>query len=114
MQRRVETDTQRFAEDFNREIQTAYYNFQTESDIWQQKKWTEFNERYEFWRGKSAYPNLIKNFYYWQNQENAPLLFYDADRREFVETVWTDELKNLQAKAADEKNFQPVQTEITR
>jgi signal transduction histidine kinase len=111
MQRRVETDTLRFAEDFNREIQNAYFNFQTESDIWQKKNWAEFNERYDFWRERAAYPGLIKNFYYWQNSENAPLLTYSTEKREFVETVWNDELKKIQTTVADTKSFQPLQTE---
>lgn len=109
MHRRAATDTERFAEDFNREIQNAYFNFQTESDIWRNKNWAEFNERYEFWRGKTAYPNLIKNFYYWQNQENAPLLTYNAEKREFVETVWSEELQNIKTKIENDKNFQPTQ-----
>lgn len=112
MQRRVATDTQRFAEDFNREIQNAYYNFQTDSDVWRNKNWSAFNERYDFWRGKTAYPNLIKNFYYRENQENAALLNYDAEKREFVEIAPTDELKNiLKSAAADDENFKPVQIE---
>ena len=111
MQRRVAADTERFAQDYNREIQKAYFNFQTESDIWRNRNWAEFNERYEFWRGKTAYPNLIKNFYYWENQENAALLSYDAEKREFVETAWTDELKKLKTNVVDGKSFQPIQIE---
>ncbi|HEX8288657.1 MAG TPA: HAMP domain-containing sensor histidine kinase [Pyrinomonadaceae bacterium] len=111
MQKRVATDTERFAEDFNREIQNAYYNFQTGADIWRDKNWAEFNERFDFWREKTAYPNLIKNFYYWANEENPQLLLYDAEKREFVETIWTDELKSLQEKTASEKGFQPVRPE---
>ncbi len=111
MQRRVAADTERFAQDYNREIHNAYFNFQTESDIWRNRNWAEFNERYEFWRGKTAYPNLIKNFYYWENRENAALLSYDAEKREFVEIVWTDELKKLKTNVDDGKSFQPIQIE---
>jgi len=111
MQRRVAADTERFAQDYNREIQNAYFNFQTESDIWRNRNWAEFNERYEFWRGKTAYPNLIKNFYYWENQESAALLSYDAEKREFVEIAWTDELKKLKTNMVDGKSFQPIQIE---
>jgi len=35
--RRVKTDTERFGEDFNREIQTAYINFQADEQLWRQK-----------------------------------------------------------------------------
>jgi hypothetical protein len=33
IQKRVETDTARFAEDFDREMQAAYYNFQTPASM---------------------------------------------------------------------------------
>ncbi len=109
--RRLQTDTARFAEDFNREIQSAYFNFQTEEELWQKKDWAQFNERFDFWREKTAYPNLIKDFYYFENQGTAPVLQYDSAKREFVETNWTDELKNLQAKAQNENDFQPIDEE---
>ena len=106
---RVKNDTERFAEDFNREIQNSYFNFQTETETWKQKNWTQFNERYDFWRERAAYPDLIKNFYYWDNRENAPLLMYNAEKREFAEVAWTEELKKIQAQAAEKKSssFQP-------
>ena len=56
LQKRVEADTRRFAEDFNREIQGAYFNFQMDSDAWERSDWTEFNERYDFWRRKRSFP----------------------------------------------------------
>ena len=62
LQNRLQIDTRRFAEDFNREIQNAYFNFQLTSEVWRDKNWNAFNQRVDFWRGKTAYPNLIKNF----------------------------------------------------
>src|SRR5687767_11671761 len=37
LQKRLETDTQRFAEDFNRELQVAYFSFQFDDEAWRQK-----------------------------------------------------------------------------
>jgi two-component system sensor histidine kinase SenX3 len=108
MSRRLQMDTERFAEDFNREIQGAYFNFQSDEELWQKKDWTQFNERLDFWREKTGYPNLISDFYYFENKDNAPVFHYDAAKREFTETVWTDELKNLRAKTLGEANFEPV------
>src|SRR5437764_14879019 len=64
--RQVQEQTEHFAADFNREIQNAYFNFQTDSEAWKKKDWTPFNERYDFWREKAAYPTLIKDFYFFE------------------------------------------------
>lgn len=109
--RRLETDTERFGEDFNREIQTAYINFQTDETLWKNKDWAQFNERYDFWLKKTAYPNLIKDFYYFENKPDAALLRFDAEKREFSAADWTAELQSIKTNAADEKTFQPVDDE---
>src|ERR1035437_8407008 len=53
---RVREDGQRFAGDYNREIQNAYFNFQTEAGSWNSHNWTQFNERYDFWQQRTNYP----------------------------------------------------------
>ena len=106
--KRLQTDTERFTEDFNREIQSAYFNFQTDGELWQNKDWPQFNERLDFWLGKTAYPNLIKGFYYFENKDNAPVLEYDSAKRAFIETNWTDELNDLRLGANDKNEFQPI------
>ncbi len=111
MTKRLQTDTDRFAEDFNREIQSAYFNFQTDNELWQNKDWAQFNERFDFWLGKTAYPNLIKGFYFFEDKDNAPVLEYDSAKREFIESNWADELKNLRAKANSNNDFQPINEE---
>jgi signal transduction histidine kinase len=111
MTRRLQTDTERFGEDFNREIQSAYFNFQADESLWQKKDWAQFNERYDFWREKTAYKNLIKDFYYFENKPDAPVLHYDAEKREFAEINWTDELQNIKANAADQKTFRTIDEE---
>src|SRR5215203_140831 len=109
--RRLQTDTERFGEDFNREIQTAYINFQSDETLWEKKDWAQFNDRYDFWRKKTAYPNLIKDFYYFENKPEGRVLHYDSEKREFTEAGWTDELQSIKTGAADEKTFQPVNAE---
>ena len=39
MQKRAGSDTERFAADFNREIQNAYFNLQLEPEQWKKKDW---------------------------------------------------------------------------
>lgn len=106
--RRLQMDTGRFGEDFNREIQSAFVNFQTDETLWQKKDWAQFNDRFDFWRKQTSYPNLIKDFYYFENKPDAAVLHYDAEKREFTESVWTEELQNIKQRTADEKTFQPV------
>src|SRR5215212_4196221 len=77
MQKRVETDTKRFAEDFDREMQAVYYNFQTDAAIWRTSDWAEFNERYDFWRERTVYPELIRAIYYFDKDPGSAPLKYD-------------------------------------
>lgn len=106
--RRLETDTERFGEDFNREIQNAYINFQTDDALWQQRNWVLFNERLDFWRGRTAYPNLISEFYYLENKPDGAILRYNTEKREFMPVDPTEELQSIKASAADDKTFEPV------
>jgi len=61
--KRVSEQAERFAADFNREIQGSYFNFQTDAATWRTGDWAQFNERYDFWREKASYPDLIRDFY---------------------------------------------------
>ena len=51
---RVQEQADRFAADFNREIQNAYFNFQTDPESWKTKNWAPFNERFDYWREKTT------------------------------------------------------------
>ncbi|HSI88120.1 MAG TPA: hypothetical protein VK918_03630 [Pyrinomonadaceae bacterium] len=64
MQKRADADTKALADDFNREIQAAYFNFQVESGVWQTGDYRQFVERFEYWQSKTAYPELISGFVY--------------------------------------------------
>jgi signal transduction histidine kinase len=111
LQNRLQADTRRFAEDFDREIQNAYFNFQLNSKVWQDKNWNEFNRRLNFWRGNTAYPNLIKSFYFVEIGD-ANLLHYDNQSKTFEKIEWTENLKNLQSKILAETNFQPIAEDV--
>ncbi len=111
LQNRLQIDTRRFAEDFNREIQNAYFNFQLSSEVWRDKNWNEFNQRLDFWRGKTAYPNLIKNFYFVElGGEN--LLRYDYQNKTFQAADWTEKLEKLKPNILAETNFQPIAEDV--
>jgi signal transduction histidine kinase len=95
MQKRVETDTKALADDFNREIQGAFLNFQVDPSAWKTGNYAEFNERYDHWKTQTAYPTLIKQIVY-LNKDAAPLA-YSVDKRTFEPIEPTEELKQIQA-----------------
>ena len=83
MQKRVDSDTKAFADDFNREIQAAYFNFQVESAVWRTGDYRQFVERFEYWRSKTAYPELISGFVYFPKDAASPALIWDGESRAF-------------------------------
>jgi len=102
----------RFSEDFNKEIQNAYFNFDVDADDWRAANYNPFLERYEFWRGKTNYPNLIREFYFFDAEgKNAPLKF-DAEAKTFTPVDWTPELKEIFSRTQDQKNFRAVNEDI--
>ncbi len=106
--KRVQEQADHFAADFNREIQNAYFNFQTDSDTWKKKDWSAFNERYDYWREKTTYPDLITDFYFFEAKGNVSPLHYDRESRSFEPAELTPELADLRTKLSDEKNFKAV------
>ena len=111
LQNRLQADTQRFADDFNREMQSAYLNFQIPVEDWREKNWNEFNQRYEFWRARAAYPNLIKDFYFVELESGAAWHF-SRENKFFERVEWTENLDRLKPRFAAEENLQSVVEEI--
>lgn len=112
MQKRLQTDTDRFAEDFNREMQNAFHNFQLNADSMREKDLNEFNQRFDFWLKKTSYPNLMREIYFAQTAENSPMLIFNRQKRAFEEVGETEEIKNLRDKFAGGQNVKPIQEEI--
>lgn len=108
MQKRVQTDVDRFAADFNRELQGAYFNFQVDSAAWKDRNWTEFNERYDRWQKNTAYPSLVKDIYYVETAEQPVLLKYSAQAKTFEASKWTPELADLRTRFMDERTYRPA------
>jgi signal transduction histidine kinase len=111
MQKRLEIDAQRFAEDFNREIQNAYFNFQLDATVWREKNWGEFNLRYEFWREKTVYQNLVRDFYFIETDTQTVSRF-NRESRVFELAQWTENLNRLKPKLFGEANSRLIAEEI--
>ncbi len=91
---RVDADTRRFADDFNREIQISYFNFQLAPGVWESADRVEFRERYDFWLERSSYPKLIKSFTY-ANLEAGTFERFDPVSRLFVVGELSSSLEKL-------------------
>ncbi len=107
MQRRVEADTRGFADDFNREIQAAYFNFQTDANEWAKADWSEFNQRYDYWRSKTAYPELISDLYF-IGKDRPETLRYDAQARTFTAVELPADLVPLRERLNSDERPRPV------
>jgi hypothetical protein len=110
--RGLQTETARFAEDFNREMQDAYFNFQLNADVWRDRKWDEFAARRDFWLSKTVYPNLIKDFYFVEQGGERKILRFNSENKIFETANWTENLEKLKPKLSVERNFQTVVEEI--
>ena len=109
---RVQEQADRFAMDFNRELQNAYFNFQTDAESWKTKDWSAFNERYDYWHEKTTYPDLIDDFYFFEAKSDATPLRYEKAARAFLPVETTPELAALRSRMTDEKNFRTVLDDI--
>lgn len=109
---RVQEQADRFAMDFNREMQNAYFNFQTDSESWKTKNWSPFNERFDYWHERTQYPELIEDFYFFETNSISSPLKYDKVSRAFVPAEATADVAAIRTRISDEKSFHPVFDDI--
>ena len=98
LHKRLQTSTKNFAEDFNKEIRGAYFTFQIDPGDWLKKDWEGFNDRYKLWQTQTAYPRLVKDFYF-VGKDSTPIR-YEADAENFAPTEWTPELREIEKRIA--------------
>ena len=112
MQKRAETDAARLAEDFDREMQSAHYNFQTPAAVWKEPAWEEFAARYDFWRQRTAYPELIQAIYFYGNERDARPQRYDTEARKFVPAEADSRLQAIRDRSVADPEQKPVYDEL--
>ncbi len=90
LEKRLKTDTERFAEDFNKELQTTYFAFQINDENWRET----FAERFQTWQQNVAYPQLIKKVTV-VTKDNQTFIFNQETRQFTVAetSISFDELK---------------------
>lgn len=115
---RVKDQADRLAGDFNREIQNAYFNFQTDADTWKNRDWSEFNERCKYWSENAADPTLIREVYFFSSGSNADPLRYEPGvgfsplEGTLAALEQSAKIRNMRERLADPNNFKPVHEDI--
>lgn len=112
MHKMVQEEASRFAEDFNKEIQNAYFNFQVGAEDWRAKNYHPFVERYEFWQSKTSYPTLISDFYFFNADGQSDPLRYDKDSKTFTSVEWSPELREIFIRSSNEKTFHAIYDDL--
>lgn len=92
LQKRVENDAKNFADDFNKLIQSAYFNFQLDASTWKNADYAEFNKRYEYWKNNTEYPDLIREIDLIQKDSSEPALRFQSEKQGFFAVEASDEL----------------------
>lgn len=106
LQKRLQTDSQNFAADFNKEIRSIFFSFQIDADDWTSKNWEKFNSRYEVWRSQTSYKDLIDEVYFVEKDKNA--IGYDFDAHRFEPVKLPSELNGLFDENTNKITFEPT------
>ncbi len=109
LQKHLQTDSQNFAEDFNKEIRSIYLTFQIDADDWTAKNWNNFNSCYDIWLSQTNYKNLIDNFYFIEKDKEA--IAYDFNSHSFVPFETNSELNEISKSFGEntgKASFQPT------
>lgn len=103
----VREQADRFAEDFNKEIHSIYFNLQASSASFEKNDWAQFNERYDFWREKARYPELVKGIYF-SGASGESDLRYDRDSGTFVVDRLPADIAPIRERFSTEQTFRPI------
>ena len=85
LQKRVESDTKNFADDFNREIQGAFFNFQIDPELISKGDAAELAERFEFWKQNTQFSNLIDEIVFLPSGGEGAAQRFDPEAKMFVD-----------------------------
>jgi signal transduction histidine kinase len=84
LQKQMEEDARRLADDFNREVQGAYFNFQAEPSRLVSGDAGELAERYDFWLRNTEFPELIDRIDLVPTDPASQLYRFNTDSRALV------------------------------
>lgn len=85
LERRVQNDTARMANELDRDIQSLSVSLQGYGDLREQAEADQFTERYAAWYDKSPFPDLVESIVFVPAGEERVGYYYDTSRASFVE-----------------------------
>ena len=103
MQKRVGADARNFADDFNREIQGAYFNFQIDPEPVSRGDAAELAERFAYWKKNTQFPELISEIVYFPGSGEARAHRFDPETKSFTATPVDGKLSAIMEKARSER-----------
>ncbi len=101
LQSRLAEDTRRFSDDFNRELQTAYFGFQAGSDVFVPGERNEFAKRYRYWLQNSGHTDLIRGIYFYKNTAEPLLIQFNPDKDMFENVSWDPTMEAVRTSIGD-------------
>lgn len=101
LQTRLQTDARRFAQDFNAEISKAYIVFQLDVRVWKEKDFAVFAERFDLWRANTAFPNILDEIYFVDEQDSRR---FNSAKKDFETIEPPDEVSTLRNRLFAQKN----------
>jgi signal transduction histidine kinase len=108
MSARVQDDTKRFADDFNREIQTVYFSLQTDAESFETGNWNGFNNRFIDWSQKTNYPELIKDLYFIKKGDAQTVLRFDPAKGVFETSASILPLDEIKKRITENGEFTSI------
>lgn len=105
MQSSLAAGTRQFSQDFNREITRAYLSFQMDASILKDDQSGKVSERFDEWKAKAPYPNLVSDLYLLDKGEGdlARLRHFNRAHDKFDLTEWPKELEPLRLRLSTEE-----------
>ncbi|NNE98708.1 MAG: HAMP domain-containing histidine kinase [Pyrinomonadaceae bacterium] len=108
LEKRLEDDTKRFKEDFNKEINFIFNNFQVDSEAYKNEDWGIFNRKYLFWKTKTDHPEIVRRVYFFSRANGEMLLEFEPDRAVFSKSTNTPETDTIIRELESQDTFNPV------
>ncbi len=78
-EKRVRDLLDRIGSDFDRQIQGTYFNFQIDSTMARDVSGTELRARYELWRQRAEFPDLIRGFVFRDDERQTEPVAFKAE-----------------------------------
>ncbi len=92
LQARLQADARRYAQDFNAEISKAYFIFQLDAQVWEERDFEPFNSRFDLWRSNAAFSNILGEIYFISEQASRR---FNSTNKDFEIVELPDEIASL-------------------